>query len=176
MSAPVDTASRDFVPLSDEEIQSFFEDLDKDNDGYVTFQELEEKLHEVYKELAPEPQKHHLTHPARRELEDGHVRSGDGLHDFLYRLMPGSSTSIGRDEFCRHVRGWNIPSQKQTSSEEESKEDKAEEARLPLRRRARAYWAVHGGSLLFLAFVIALMIAFGVWQMVEVSLSRFRRA
>ena len=168
MSKPVRTAQDDFQPLSDDEIDAFFSELDKDKDGYVTFSELESKLSEVHKELAPEPQKHHLTHPDRRELEKGQTHAGDDLHDFLCSLMPSCGTSIAKDEFCRHVRGWNIPSQKQTSSDEGDKEDRAEEGRLPMRRRIRAYWAVHGLSLLFLACVIALMIAFGVWQMVEV--------
>lgn len=168
MTRRVTTARKDFEPLSDSEIESFFSDLDRDKDGYVTFEELEAKLHEVHKELAPDPQKHHLTHPDRRELEKGESHTGDGLHDFLCSLMPDCGVRVARDEFCRHVRGWNIPSQRQTSSEEENKSDRAEEGKLPLRRRIRAYWAVHGPSLLFLACVGALMIAFGGWQMAEV--------
>ena len=170
MSTPVKTARPDFQPLSEEEIQSFFSDLDKDSDGYITIQELEAKLEEVHAELAPEPQKHNLTHPHRRELEKGESRAGDGLHDFLHSLIPGYSNKIAKDEFCQHVKGWNIPSQQQTSSEEESKEDIAEERRLPTRRRIRAYWAVHGWSMLFMTCVVALMIAFGVWQMTKVCL------
>ena len=53
MDTPIDTASNDYIPLSNDEINAFFNDLDKDKDGYITFDELEQKLHDVHEELPP---------------------------------------------------------------------------------------------------------------------------
>ncbi|KAK3722508.1 hypothetical protein LTR37_002500 [Vermiconidia calcicola] len=176
MDGPIQTAREDFVPLSNEEIDAFFDDLDKDKDGYVTFDELEAKLQESHKELAPVPQKHHLTHPARRDLEKNNGHAGDGLHAFLCRLMPDCGSRMSRNEFVNHVKHWEVPSQKQTDSKAQDEEDAAHERRIPRRRRLRAYWAVHGPNILFMAFVVALQIGMGVWQLVKYVQSPLARA
>ncbi|CAK1365737.1 unnamed protein product [Cercospora beticola] len=162
--APV--ISKDYRPLTDQEIEEFFKALDVNNDGHVNFAELERKLHEVHEELAPKLQKHHILHPARRDAEKRVGHDGDGLHAFLCHLMPDCGAKLSKDEFIRHVKTWEVPSQKQSDSQETDKEAKQEEKKLPFRRRLRAYWAVHGPNILFVAFVVACMIAFGVWQMV----------
>lgn len=59
----IEVASEEYKVLTDDEIEAFFQDLDKDKNGYVDFEELEKKLHEVHKELAPDLKKHHITHP-----------------------------------------------------------------------------------------------------------------
>ncbi|SMY27133.1 unnamed protein product [Zymoseptoria tritici ST99CH_1A5] len=154
----------DYVPLSDDEINKFFDELDLDKDGSVTFEEMEQKLHDVHEELAPEPQKHHLLHPERRDAEKGTGHKGDGLHAFLCHIMPECSTRLNRDEFVKHVRSWGVPSQK--GAQDAHKEDVEQEKKLPFRRRLRAYWAVHGPNILFIAFVVACMIGIGLWQMI----------
>lgn len=55
--------SKNYKSLTDEEIEDFFKDLDRNNDGYVNFEELDKKLHEVHEEIAPQLQKHHILHP-----------------------------------------------------------------------------------------------------------------
>lgn len=161
---PIQTAVDDFEPLTDDEINAFFADVDKDNSGYVDFAELEAKLLAVHKELAPEPMKHHLLHPARRDLEKNITDKGDGLHSFLESIMPGCERNIPKAEFVERVKKWNIPSQKQTDTQNNDEEDKALEKKIPLWRRVRAYWAVHGPVIAFTTFVVALQIAFGLWQ------------
>lgn len=158
--------TNDFTPLSDDEINAFFDDLDRDKDGYVTFDEVETKLHEVHEELAPTLQRHHLLHPARRDLEKHVGHSGDGIHAFLEGLMPNCNAKIDRKEFTEHVRRLQVPSQKQTDSKDQDQDDLDQERRLPLRRRIRAYWAVHGPNILFTAFVVAAQLGIGIWQMV----------
>ena len=106
MDEPIQTAYKDYVPLSDQEINAFFQVLDTDKDGYVTFDELEAKLHQVHDELAPEPQKHHLHHPTRRDLEQNQGHAGDGLHAFLCNLMPDCGSKLSREEFVKHVEPW----------------------------------------------------------------------
>ena len=166
MDGPIRTASENYIPLTEQEIQTFFEYIDTDKDGSITFDELEAKLHKVHEELAPEPQKHHLHHPSRRDIEKNLGHAGDGLHAFLCTLMPDCGSSLSRQEFVRRVKSWEVPSQKQTDSKEQDDEDQARERRIPLRRRLRAYWAVHGPVIGFVAFVLALQLAFGLWQMI----------
>lgn len=162
--APV--MSKGYKPLTDEEIEEFFKDLDVNNDGHINFDELERKLHEVHEELAPKLQKHHLLHPARRDIEKRAGHDGDGIHQFLCSLMPECGAKLEKEDFIRHVKTWGVPSQKQSDSEETDKEDKDEEKKLPFRRRLRAYWAVHGPNIVFSACVVAAVLAFGIWQMV----------
>lgn len=161
--------STDYEELSDDEIKAFFADLDCDRDGFITFQELEQKLHDVHDEIAPKLQKHHILHPARRDIEKREGHNGgdsDGLHAFLCHLMPSCGARLDRDEFVRHVRTWHVPSQRCSDSEETDKADRQEEQRIPLGRRVRAYWSVHGPNLLFVACVVGSMLAFGLWQMI----------
>lgn len=162
----IEVASEDYKVLSDEEIESFFQELDKDKNGFVDFEELEKKLHEVHKELMPEIKKHSILHDARRDLEKNEIndRKGDGLHAFLCQLLPQCDDHISKEDFVARVRKLRIPSQKQTDSDEQDKGDKEKEQELPMRRRLRAYWAVHGTTYLFMAFVVALQLGFGLWQ------------
>lgn len=149
----------DFVPLSDDEINKFFDALDTDKNGSVNFEELEAKLRVVFEELAPEPQDHHHVHP---DAEKGVRRKGDGLHNFLCHIMPDCSTELNREEFVKHVKSWDVPSQK--GAKDAHKEDVEQEKRIPFRRRIRAYWAVHGPNIIFLAIVIAFIVAAALWQ------------
>ena len=142
-------------PLTDKEIDDFFRDIDRDGDGNITFEELEIKLAEVHQEIAPEPEAHHLHHPERRFM---HRRSTlvdlekaaeedperDGLHAFLQAMMPDASSSISKQDFVEQVKSWNVPSQNQTTSENESEQVYAYEHRMTWYRKARAYWSVFG--------------------------------
>ena len=168
--------TNDFIPLSEDEIDAFFDDLDLDKDGYVTFDELETKLREVHEELAPQLQKHHLLHPARRDLEKHIGYAGDGIHAFLASTLPNCNAKIDRKEFTEHINRLGIPSQKQTDSQGHDKEVQVQEQRLPLRRRVRAYWAVHGPSVLFTSFVVATQLGMGLWQMVKYYENSLARA
>lgn len=151
----------DFVSLTDDEINKFFDALDANHDGYVNFDELEAKLREVHEELAPNPQKHHLIHPERRDAEKG-IGHMDGLHKFLCHILPECSAELDREEFIKHVRTWDVPSQK--GAKNAHKEDVEQEKKIPFRRRIRAYWAVHGPNIIFLAVVAAFIVAAGLWQ------------
>ncbi len=169
--------TRNFATLSEKEIDAFFDDIDRDNDGLITFDELEQKLDDVHDELAPEPQRHHLHHPSRKERDveksTSHkacenVQTKSDLHDFLLRLLPGDSfdVKVDREAFRKQIKALNIPSQDQTSAEIQDEEDDKAWHSLTWKRRARAYWQVQGPKILFVTFVVALIIAFGVWQMV----------
>jgi predicted ferric reductase len=170
----IEVASEVYKVLTDDEIEAFFKDLDKDNNGYVDFEELEKKLHHVHKELAPELKKHHITHPERRDLEKNEIgdHRGDGLHAFLCQLLPECDAKISKQDFVARVQKLRIPSQKQTDSAEQDKGDKEKEQELPMRRRIRAYWAVHGPTILFMTFVVALQLGFGLWQGLKYFLGR----
>jgi len=109
----------EYLPLNNKEISTYFGDIDIDKDGSVSFAELEGKLLQVLKELAPEPKKHHLNYPSRREdPEKNNSHSSDGLHALLCNIVPDCGAQINRDDFMQHVRKWEIPSQDQSALEE----------------------------------------------------------
>ncbi|KAE8267158.1 hypothetical protein A4X09_0g5188 [Tilletia walkeri] len=168
-------------PLTDEEILSFFHDISGSKTAsHITFAQLEAKLHQVHEVLAPNPKKHHLHHPSRAELE-----GGNGLHSFLVSLLPdvddgekqsgeaeqsqrdiNANFQISKDDFLKEVQGWNVPSPDQSRSDAQAEEADAVEyeKKLPFRRKLAAHWSVEGPTYLFMTFVIALQLAFGLWQ------------
>ncbi|CAD6959592.1 unnamed protein product [Tilletia caries] len=168
-------------PLTDDEILSFFHDIAGSKTvSFITFAQLEAKLHQVHEVLAPNPKKYHLHHLKRAELE-----GGNGLHSFLVSLLPdindgekhvgeteqsqrdiGSTFQISKDDFVKEVRGWNVPSPDQSRSDSQVEEADAleYEKNLPLRRRLAARWSVDGPKFLFTILVIALQSGFGIWQ------------
>ncbi|KAL6706316.1 hypothetical protein ACN47E_005606 [Coniothyrium glycines] len=147
-------ASQEF--LTDEEIRLFIDDLDYDKNGYVEYTELERKLDEVHKEIAPKAQPHNLHHASRGD---------EARHEFLRSVLGTREDRIKRDEFAKTVKGWNIPSLEQDRKEAKEEDDYLKQ--ISFFRRARAYWAVKGPEILFLALVVSLMIGFGVWQFVK---------
>ncbi|QDS73101.1 hypothetical protein FKW77_000663 [Venturia effusa] len=178
------TSDNPFCPLSEEEIDQFFEELDTDKDGIISFDELEAKLEAVHEEIAPDPRSHHLHHPERRWTEKLHLtpphnkRSNDieqapkeknpehdDIHAFLTKLMPECGSSIDREVFRRTVKKWNVPSQDQNCAEDQDKDATDYENKLSLVRKARAHWAMKGPKIMFIGFVIALQLAFGLWQL-----------
>ncbi|KAF2125433.1 hypothetical protein P153DRAFT_300187 [Dothidotthia symphoricarpi CBS 119687] len=142
--------------LTDEEIKRFTEDLDLNNSGYVDYWEVERKLDEVYKEIAPKAQPHHLHHQSR---------SDEARHEFLRSVMGTREDRIPHDQFAACVKTWDIPSLEQDRKEAKEEEDYLK--KMSRYRRLRAYWAVKGPEIAFLALVAAFMIAFGVWQLVK---------
>lgn len=78
--------------------------------------------------------------------------------------MPDCGTRMNKEEFMRQVKTWRVPSQKQSDAKETHKEDLERKRKLPLRRRLRAYWAVHGPNYIFCGVVVALILAIGLWQ------------
>lgn len=181
-------------PLSEKELEAFYDEVDHDNDGRVSLSELEKRLEAVHKEIAPKPARHNLHHPDRLKTN---AKKGDGgekqtsdssgtshqsdLHDFLYKLLPErcreeGCTSISKEEFIAQVRSWKIPSQNQdpASAEQDEKgkgkDDEQADAKdydkkLPLSRRLKAWWSVRGPEVIFLLFVFGLQAGMGIWQL-----------
>lgn len=178
------TSENPFRSLNEEEIDSFFEELDTDRNGLISFDELEAKLKAVYEELAPSPRSHDLHHPERRWTENLYLTQSntnrdhdveralqekdheyDGMHAFLTKLMPECDALIDRKVFREIVKSWNIPSQDQNCAEDQDQEATEYEHKLSLARRARAHWAMKGPKIVFISFVIALQLTFGLWQL-----------
>lgn len=157
--------------LRDEEIEAFIDDLDHNDDGHISYKEIEEKLDQVQNEITPKPMDHHVL------AEDKDLKA---RHEFL-RAMLGDTDhqrhtdKLSRDEFKELVKGWKIPSMKQEQEEEEEQEEYMR--RLPKWRRFRSWWSVHGPKVLFIAFVVAFELAFGLWQMIKyITTSPYRAA
>lgn len=182
------TSENPFCPLSEDEIDKFFEELDTDKDGFISFDELEAKLEAVHEEIAPNPRSHHLHHPERRWMERLHLTQSntspgqdhnveravtekslehDGLHAFLIKLMPKCASSIDREVFRTSVKSWNVPSQDQNCAEDQDQDVTDYEHKLSFVRKARAHWALNGPKIMFICFVIALQLAFGLWQLLK---------
>lgn len=142
--------------LSDKEVNEFLDDLDKNNNGHIEYSEVEWKLDEVHREIAPEAKPHNLHHGDREESE---------RHAFLRSVMGNHKNRIPRDEFANIVRGWKIPSREIDKKAEQDHDEYMKS--MPLGRRLRAYWSVEGPEALFIALVVAMQAAFGIWQLVK---------
>ncbi|KAK6834125.1 hypothetical protein PG987_008819 [Apiospora arundinis] len=142
--------------LDDEEINRFLDELDKNKDGLIDYSEVEHRLDLVHKEIAPNPQPHHLHHDDQAD---------DARHRFLRSLIGDDKQKIPRAQFAEHVKSWQIPSPKQADKAQADEQRYVKS--LSMWRRVRSYWAVHGHEILFIALVVAMQLAFGIWQCVN---------
>lgn len=143
--------------LTSDEITTFLDDLDHNDDGLIDYSEVERKLDQVHAEIAPTPSPHHLHHA---DADD------DARHEFLRKLVgSGDKNRIPRAEFAERVRGWKIPSMKQ--DKEKAVDQDAYLRKLGVVRRVRSYWAVHGPEIAFLALVVSMQLAFAAWHLVK---------
>jgi dual oxidase len=141
--------------LTDEEIKHFLDDLDRDNNGDIDYWEVERKLDEVHKEIAPKAKPHHLHHESREKSR----------HEFLRTVIGTREDHIKREKFEESVRSWEIPSLEQDRKEAKHEDDYWKQ--MSVWRRARAYWAVKGPEIVFMGLVVCFVIAFGTWQLVK---------
>ena len=142
--------------LSQEEINKFIEDLDKDSDGCISYTEIEHKRDAVHDEIAPDAKPHNLHHDSREDHE---------WHDFLRNAMGSEKDAIPASDFAKIVKAWQIPSMEQAKKTEDEGDDYMK--RLSIGRKLRAYWSIEGPKYMFPALVISMQLAFGIWQMVK---------
>ncbi|WVR06404.1 hypothetical protein IAU60_003435 [Kwoniella sp. DSM 27419] len=142
--------------LSDDEIQSFLDDLDHNGDRRISYEEMEAKLDAVHEEIAPVAQAHNLHHESKAD---------EARHAFLRSLIGVEAGSIPREEMEARVREWRIPSMKQESEGEEAEQEYLR--RFTLTRRFRSYWSVRGPEIVFIALVVSMTLAFALWQMIK---------
>lgn len=145
--------------LNDDEIKTFVDDLDHNNDGEIDYAEVEAKLDAAYDDLQP----------GENDIEARHDR-----HAFLRSIIGSDAKRIPRDEFVQRVREWQVPSLQQEKDEERLQNEYIK--KMGLGRRLRSYWAVHGPSIVFLCVVVGMMLAFGVWQLVKYLGLKYRGA
>ena len=143
----------DVTPLSDAEIKEFLDDLDHNSDGKISYEEIETKLDQVHDEIAPNPLPHHLNHDSKEDA---------ARHAFLKSLIGVESGSIPRAEMEARVKGWGIPSTKQASEGEGAEAEYLR--RFTVVRRLKSYWSVRGPEIVFIALVVSMMLAFGLWR------------
>ncbi|KAF6811473.1 nadph oxidase 4 [Colletotrichum musicola] len=177
---PVTDPAEGVQYLTDDEINTFLDDLDHNGDGYIDYAEVEAKLDAAHDELAPSKsvQPHHAIKKSHDSYDDrrrhGFLRSIMGVAGSTSGSGPGPGPAddddarkirIPRAEFADRVREWKIPSLKQDKHDEDDMKHYVR--RLRPWRRLRAYWAVHGPEIAFLGLVAGCMLAFGVWQCVK---------
>ena len=143
----------DATPLTDEEIKEFLDDLDHNNDGKISYKEIEAKLDQVHEEIAPNPLPHHLHHDSKEDT---------ARHEFLRSLIGVDSGSISRTEMETRIKGWGIPSTKQETDGEEAEAEYLR--RFTWVRRFRSYWSVRGPEIMFIALVVIMILAFCLWR------------
>ncbi len=141
--------------LTQDEVDKFVVGLDKDKDGCISYVELEHKLDQVHKEIAPDAKAHNLHHSSK----------DDERHAFLRQMLGTEKSALPADDFKKIVKSWNIPSLER--DKQGAKEDDNYLKNIPRGRRLRAQWEVHGPTYLFVGVVVALQIGFGVWQCVK---------
>ncbi|KAK4448823.1 FAD-binding domain-containing protein [Podospora aff. communis PSN243] len=149
--------------LSDEEIERFLDELDHNGDGLIDYSEVEHQLDVTHDELIWRKKRH--DYGADRESDASSTEPApetDLRHQFLRSIIGSDATQIPRDEFATRVKEWKIPS---LAHEQRASSDYAR--KMSLWRRIRAYWAVHGPEILFLALVVSMQVAFAVWQLVK---------
>jgi predicted ferric reductase len=155
--------------LDQEEINDFFHDLDADNDGYVTIEDLTAKLQQVYDALSPPNLRDSGSNESELEKHgDRTSRSRSNLKVLIEELLPDCGPRrLNREAFTAQVQNWEIPSQKRTDGEKQTNEDLARHQRIPLRRRLWAYWAVNGPWLCFMTIVVALIVGMATWLLID---------
>ena len=142
--------------LSEKEIDEFLNDLDRNKNGFIEYDEVKHKLDEVHKEVAPHPKPHHLHHQDRDDAQ---------RHEFLRSVIGTDRNRTPREDFAGIVRGWKVPS---TDPDQKVEEDHKQNMKsMSWGRRFRAHWSVEGPEVLFIALVISIQIAFGTWQLVK---------
>ncbi|KAK2616203.1 hypothetical protein QQS21_000835 [Conoideocrella luteorostrata] len=148
--------------LNDDEVSRFVNAVDHNNDGYIDYHEIEQKLDQAYDELNFKTH----AHRARKHGQAAHEADATlARHQFIRTMMGSDAQRIPRDEFRNLVRSWKIPSLQQSKKEEA--QEKSYFKRLPGWRKIRAYWAVHGPEICFLCLVVGMQLAFAIWQLVK---------
>jgi len=155
--------------LSEKEITAFINDLDKNNNGHIEYDEVEFKLDQVHKEIAPQAKPHNLHYKDESDAQK------QRRHAFLRSVIGTDKNQIGRDDFANIVRGWKVPSMEpDKKAEDEHKEFMKE---MGIGRKVRAWWSVRGPEVLFVGMVVGMQIAFGTWQCVKyVTQMQYRHA
>ncbi|KAJ5011127.1 Superoxide-generating NADPH oxidase heavy chain subunit A [Colletotrichum sp. SAR 10_99] len=182
---PVTDPAEGVQYLTEDEINSFLDDLDHNDDGYIDYAEVEAKLDAAHDELTPSSQlkPHHVIRKSHDSADDrlrhDFLRSIMGISDERYADHQNNSQDprkirIPRAVFAARVREWKVPSLSQDKAAED--DERHYVRRLRPWRRFRAYWAVYGPEVAFLALVAGLTLAFGVWQCVKYATTPAYRA
>lgn len=149
----------DVQPLNDKEIDDFVKGLDKDQDGCISYSELEHQVDVVYKELLPHPEDFSFHHPSRKDEQ---------RHEFLRGMMGSEKDKVRADEFKRTVASWGIPSLQQAKKNEDDNVHYLEG--VGWGRRIRAAWEVQRPEYVFLMVVVGLQLGLGIWQCLKYAL------
>ncbi|KAF2218743.1 NADPH oxidase 4 [Elsinoe ampelina] len=147
-------------PLNDKEIDDFVKALDKDQDGCISYAELEHKLDVVYKELLPNPEEFSFNHPSRKDEQ---------RHEFLRGMMGSEKDKILVNDFKQIVKSWNLPSLQQEKKNEDDNDHYLDN--VGWGRRIRAAWEVQGPEYIFLITVVGLQLGLGIWQCLKYALN-----
>lgn len=158
---PSQRQSKALAVLDQSQIEKFYHEIDKDNVGFVTLDQLADKLETVIDELTstsstlaklPSDERLYGTVDVERDA------SGNQLQHFIESLFPDATSNIPKADFIAKVTSWNILCPTINTSAA---------IRPRIFDRIRALWEVEGPRIAFITFIIALQVGFGLWQMIK---------
>lgn len=150
----------DIQPLNDREIDDFVKGLDKDQDGCISYSELEHKLDTVYKQLLPHPEEFSFNHPSRKDEQ---------RHEFLRSMMGSEKDKLPVADFKKTVASWKVPSLQQGKKQDDDDDHYLDN--VSWGRRIKAAWEVQGPEYVFFSMVVSLQLGLGIWQCLKYALN-----
>lgn len=154
--------------LTEEEIDQFIKTLDHNNDGNISFTELEQQLDHAFEELKP-----HVARKAEKDVEADidEEKAIQRRHAFIRKMLGEEhGECIPIQQFKERIRSWEIPSLEQEKQNQKEEEDYLKRA--SFRRKLYAWWKVVGPEYVFMAVVVALQLGLGIWQCLKYALGR----
>ena len=146
--------------LTDDEIIQLFSELEDDDSGVITYANVKTKLEAILPGSAPNT--HRLTQRFSRPSPQAAVTDPKILC-ILSEYYPKHRQPLTQERFIHLVRSWEIPSRSVSTTLDGQK---TTQSPVPLWRRMKAWLSLEARQIVFVAFVVALQIAFGVWGLV----------
>lgn len=151
--------------LTTQEIDNFIQALNKNSHANISYNDIEKGLDAAYEELAPKVGYFQSDRDSNIDQE---------RRDFLKRVLGTENNTIPVSSLKELIESWEIPS---LEPETEAAKDQTEFMKnLPLHRRLRAWWEVHGPVYCFIFLVGSLTIGFAIWQCVIVANKKYQAA
>ncbi len=132
------------MSLTHEETTSFFKEIDKDKDGYISERDISIAFQAYQSKFSGKQTDYDLS------------PTGNPLDDKAY----------DENQFRDIIKLWEIPTLKPRLGPTD-KFSKAYESKLPIGRRLRAHWAVEGRLSTFVTLVFLIQTGMGVWLLVK---------
>ncbi|KAL9084320.1 MAG: hypothetical protein Q9159_005279 [Coniocarpon cinnabarinum] len=150
--------------LSENEIRDLFYELEDADTNLVTYANVKAKFEAILSASSDGPG---ITDRiARRATRRPSVvqHTNPKTICILNEFYPKHKNPLNEADFTTLVASWNIPSKSNSTAKNDA--DETIQKRVSLLRQVKAFLSLEARQMLFIAFVIALQVAFGVYQLV----------